>query len=249
MASSVSHQAIPKWMLVGEFQPSGGEALTLLMLGLVFLWRRTQNKSASQLLAHPVFCMVVAGWILGLYADRFWADWGMPAAVVWLALQFEDALTEGWASDSLNRVIVAGLAAVPLFLHATNDLDRRYTRCLDESHLDASNPALQGWLPDAGGIFYSADMGFFYNTYYDNPQAPWRYVLGYEPALMLKDDLKIFRSIQGNHFAPKAFEPWVEKMKVGDRLAIYGTSEPAVPGTEWKYAGGTLWIGRKHQIQ
>ncbi len=245
MASSVSHQAIPKWMLVGEFQPSTGEAVTLLLLGLVFVWRRTQNKSAAQLLAQPVFCMAAIGWILGLYADRFWADWGLPAAVVWMALQFEDALIECWPADSLNRLILAGLAAAPLFLHTTNDLDRRYTRCLDEFHLDARNPELQGWLPEAGGIFYAADMGFFYNTYYYNPQAPWRYVVGYEPALMLEDDWKVFRSIQASGFAAKAFKPWVEKMGPGDRLAIYSAAEPAVAGAEWKHAGGGLWIGRK----
>jgi hypothetical protein len=88
-------------------------------------------------------------------------------------------------------------------------------------------------------------MGFFDNTYFDNPQAPWRYVVGYEPALMLDDDLKIFRSIQASGFAPGAFEPWAAKLRPGDRLAIYSASEPPVSGTEWKYAGGRLWIGRK----
>ena len=66
---------------------------------------------------------------------------------------------------------------------------------------------MQGWLPEPGGIFYSAQMGFFYNTFYRNPQAEWRYILGLEPALMPEDDLKIYRDIQLSGGAVKAVGP------------------------------------------
>ena len=44
------------------------------------------------------------------------------------------------------------------------------------------HPELKGWMPEKGGIFYGADMTFFYNTFYKNPDGDWRYIVGFEPA-------------------------------------------------------------------
>jgi len=74
---------------------------------------------------------------------------------------------------SRTRVLASALlrAAVPA---STNDLERL---CSFRSSMNTSSTpgttALQGWLPDPAGIFYSAQMGFFYNTFYRNPQAEW----------------------------------------------------------------------------
>jgi hypothetical protein len=131
-----------------------------------------------------------------------------------------------------------------LFLQSTNDLDRRYSRSSHEYFMDAQDPALQGWLPEPGGIFYSAQMGFFYNTFYKNPQAEWRYILGLEPALMPEDDLKTYRDIQLSGGAVKAYEPWRDKMRPADRLMIASAAQPDLPGLEWHDGGGNIWIGR-----
>jgi hypothetical protein len=40
--------------------------------------------------------MMVINWILGLMADRFWADWGVAAAIVWMAGEFDQAIPTLW---------------------------------------------------------------------------------------------------------------------------------------------------------
>jgi hypothetical protein len=271
IAASISREHVPQWLLVGEFRPSYGELTTAVLVGLVFLWRRQQTSSvarnseqkpavkggraaslpiegsganSAEGLTGPVFWLMVICWILGFKADRFWGDWGIPAVLVWLARQFQDGMTEAWSLSAPKRLVACGLLAVPLFLHTTNDLDRRYTGSLSESFLDGGEPSLQGWLPEPNGIFYTAHMDFFYNTFYKNPQAPWRYILGMEPALMPESDLRIFRNIQLSQYSFKTYEPWVQKMSAADRLAIRCAGQPPLPQLEWTNAVGDIWIGR-----
>lgn len=244
IAATVAREHIPQWVLVGEFRPSYGEFSTLVLVTLVVLWRRQQEKHRLNFLSSPVFCLVIICWVLGFKADRFWADWGVPAVLVWLTLEFQKGLSEIWQPTSWKRGLATALLAVPLFLHSTNDLDRRYSRTLDETSLDASQPGLKDWVPESRGVFYTADLGFFYNTFYQNPEADWRYILGMEPALMPEADLRIFRRIQMSHYAFKAYEPWVEKMRPGDRLEITCASKPGLPQLEWTNAVAQVWIGR-----
>ena len=241
MALDVIREGVPQWMLVGEFQPSDGEFATLVLLAIVLLWRKEANRD---LLCSPLVWMIAIGWILGLRADRTWADWGVPAVLVWLAMQFDAIMGEWWNDVSFKRLAVGALIAVPLFFQSTKDLDRRYTLSLEDVFLEGSDASLQGWLPDDGGIFYSADMGLFYNTFYKNPQARWRYILGFEPALMPDEDRRIFRQIQRNHGARGAYEAWIDKMRPGDRLEISSPSQPDLPRLEWHNAAGNIWIGR-----
>jgi hypothetical protein len=248
MVTSVSRQHAPAWMLVGEFQPSEGEFYTLAILALVYIWRLKQNKITGSLLRDPIFWMIAIGWTLGFKADRFWADWGMPAATVWLALQFDAALEETVPPAAPRRLLLCALIAAPLYLDATSDLAVRYTRNQQESFVDSTNTALQGWLPDDGGIFYSADMAFFYNTFYKNPQANWRYILGFEPALMPEDDLNILRKIQWSRYDWSSYKPWIDKMRPQDRLEIPTVAQPPIPDLEWHLAAKDIWIGRKSRI-
>jgi hypothetical protein len=241
---SIYHEHPPQWMLVGELQPHYGEFATLILLAIVFLCRRQQGRAQATLLCPPLLWMIAICWILGFKADRNWSDWGIPAVLVWLALQFEQLMTSGWAANSPKCFVAAAMLALPLFLDATNDLDRRYSRSADEVFLRADDPSLAGWLPQSNGIFYSSTMAFFYSTFYENPDAGWRYIVGYEPALMPDDDLKIYRSIQASGGAIPAYEPWADKLRPGDRLVIYSVSRPDLPKLEWHNGPGAIWIGR-----
>jgi hypothetical protein len=167
----------------------------------------------------------------------------MPAVLVWLAVQFDDALPAIAGDGSLKRLAVCGLIALPLFLDASNDLERRYTFSLDESFPEAGDPNLQGWFPEKNGIFYADNMTFFYSAFYKNPQADWRYMVGFEPALMPPEDLKVYRAIRSSGRAPEAYAPWIKKMRPEDRLAVDRSFQPDLPPLEWKRAGN-VWIGR-----
>jgi hypothetical protein len=244
MAASVYAEHAPAWMLVGEFQPSDGEFFILAVLALVYIWRRRQNPSATDLFRQPIFWMIAIGWILGFKADRFWGDWGLPAAAVWLALQFEAAMLEAWPAAGCRRLLLCALLAAPLYLDATSDLNSRYTRNLQETFVDASDPSLKDWLPADGGIFYNSDMAFFYNTFYKNPQANWRYILAYEPALMPPEDLKTFRAIQRAPYDWDAYKPWLRKIRPQDRMEIPSAIPPQIPELEWHQATKSIWLGR-----
>jgi hypothetical protein len=246
IAGAVSREQVSQWLLVGELRPSYGEFPTAVLVALVMLWQRQQGRSATAY--DPAFWLILLAWILGFKADRFWADWGIPAVLVWLTLRIEAATTNKWEYTNWRRAAVACLVAAPLFLHATNDLDRRYTGCLNEAFLDSKEPLLTGWMPEPDGIFYTAHLESFYNTFYRNPNGNWRYILGMEPALMPDEDLQIYRGIERNQFAFKAYEPWVAKMKRGDRLVVPCATEPALPQLEWISAGGGIWIGRLPQL-
>ncbi|HEY3914315.1 MAG TPA: hypothetical protein VGN61_07500 [Verrucomicrobiae bacterium] len=243
IAKWVSEEHVPKWMLVGEFRPSEGDFATVILLAVVYLWRRGSNKS-TPLFTDPVVWMIAINWVLGLSADRFWADWGMPASVVWMATQFDDEMPRVWNGAPLKRLAICGMIALPLFLTATNDLGRRYSFYQNEVFLDGSDPELKGWMPGAVGIFYSDSMQFFYNTFYKNPKGNWRYIVGFEPALMPPDDLKVYRAIQQSSGAFVEYEPWVKKMRAQDRLEIESTIQPELPELKWKRVAGNIWIGR-----
>ncbi len=128
----------------------------------------------------------------------------------------------------------------------TTDLGGRWTSNLHIEYLEADNPDLDGWLPDEGGILYSDRMIVFYQTYYKNPHADWRYILGFEASFMPEEDLKVYRGIQWNRGDPRTFEPWVQKMQMEDRLVYLGSSskEPDIKGLEWHYGVTDTWIGR-----
>jgi len=87
-------------------------------------------------------------------------------------------------------------------------------------------------------------MEIFYNTFFKNPQGDWRYINGMEPALMPPDDLKIYRRIQWNEGAFESFQPWIDKMRTADRLAIPCLRQPPLPRLEWHEATAGIWIGR-----
>ncbi len=244
IAAAVYGEHAQSWLLVGEFQPSAGEFNTLMLLAAVFIWRRGQFRGGPPLLARPLFWMIAMSWILGFEADRFWADWGVPAAMAWLAAQFDEIMADSWSFDSEARLALCGMVSAALFLNSTSDLGGRYSRSLREGFLDLSQPRLQGWTPAGDGIFYSADMAFFYNTFYRYPEGNWRYILGFEPALMPPEDLKIFRNIQWNQFAWETYKPWIAKMRPQDRLEISGRAQPELPELEWQYAGNSTWFGR-----
>ena len=92
-------------------------------------------------------------------------------------------------------------------------------------------------------------MRVFNETFFKNPNAPWRYVLGFEPALMLPEDRAVLRKVQWNFGDVRAYEDWVKKMRPEDRLVVRASwlhtpGQPNIPELEWRYAVTDLWIGR-----
>jgi hypothetical protein len=235
--------------LFSEFLPSNGNYAAVLMVVAVLLWRARSPDWKAQELLHPIFLVAVAGWVLGLKVNRFWLDWGLPAMLVWVAVTLQKQFHLNLEADSWKRLwITLGLAGATFF-QATADVNSRWTWNITNEYLTTDNPALAGWLPEPGGIIYTADANVFYQTFYKNPNAPWRYVLGFEPALMLPEDLEVMRKVDWNFGDLRAYEPWIRKMRPQDRLILRASSsqlssKPNIPELEWSYCITDYWIGR-----
>jgi len=242
--------------LVGELTPTDGEGAIVMVVAGMLLWRARSPDWKAQELLNPIFMMGVLGWVLGLKVGRFWSDWGLPATVLWLALQLQKQLQQSIAFDSWQRLAVTlGLAAA-VFLGITNDRSNRWTWNISKQYLTQENADLKGWLPENGGIVYSVDMAVFDEMFYKNPTAPWRYALGFESALMRPDDLAVVRKVQWNSGDLRGYGPWVKKMRRQDRLIIstawMPTTGPAhtvasIPELEWFRADNGWSIGRLPQ--
>ena len=236
--------------LVGEFQPSSGDVLGLVIFGGLLILRQLAGLKARPLTSNPAFWLLGLAWVLGFKATRFMEDWGWPALMVLVACDLQLLLQARFAVDSFKRLALTGGLAVAVFLAITNDGGSRWTSNLTQQYLTQDNPDLNGWLPEKGGILYSSDMTIFYQTFFKNPNADWRYILGFEPALMPDEDFQVFHKIMWNYGEAKAYEPWVEKMRPPDRLVIRGGrgSLPSSSQLEWEYGVSGIWIGRLPRI-
>jgi hypothetical protein len=232
--------------LVTEFQPSTGEVLALIIMGGLLILRQLAGLKARPLTSNPAFWLAALTWVLSFKAWRFSEDWGWPALMVLITCDLQLLLQARFPADSFRRLaLTCGLAAIT-FLAITNDRGSRWTYNLTQQYLTPDNPALNGWLPEKGGVLYSVDMTVFYQTFFKNPKADWRYVLGYEPGFMSDADFSVYHNIMWNFNDAKAYEPWVKKMRPADRLVMRGSlgSPPNIPQLEWEYGVSGIWIGR-----
>ena len=246
-AKAVLHSSPVTRLLVPEFQPALQSLAAILVLPLL-VWKHQRGEDMWKTHGrNPAFWLMIIGWILGFSNGRFWMDWGSVAFMAWVASTLAPDLRQLGSSRPFRRVLLSGLLAVGVYLSWTVDSESRWSNNEYTDPLNQDDPAHQGWLPEPGGIIYSDDMLVFYLTFYQNPNAPWRYILGYEAGLMPPDDLRTLREIQfyqGN--LASAYKPWVDKFTSADRLVLLRnpSDQPQVPGLEWKYVAYKTWVGR-----
>jgi len=231
---------------VSELQPASSGLLLFLVLGGLLTLRALARLEARPLSRLPAFWLAALGWTLGFWNRRFWEDWGLPALMVLAAGDLDLYLRAALAPAAPRRLAVTACLAGALFCAVTSDTDSRWTRSLTRQYLVQGDPELAGWLPEPGGIFYAADPAFFYETFFKNPRADWRYILGFEMTLMPAEDFEILHRILWNFGAGASYRPWVEKLRPADRLFVRGDpgSPPAIPGLEWHHTRGGMWSGR-----
>ena len=243
---SVGMHKTPRTM-VPELQPFAGNILAVIMVGCLMVLRRLSGlQTFRPWSSNPAFWLACLGWILGFKVGRFWDDWGWAGLMVLTAWDLDLFLQGRLALDSLKRLgIVCGLA-LTAYLSVTSDLADRWTQNLTWTYLTQDNQDLDGWLPDKGGILYSGEITVFDQTFFKNPTADWKYILGFEPTFMPEEDFKVYHSILWNFGDAKAYEPWVNKMRPLDRLVIRGAGggPPNILQLEWKYGVSGIWIGR-----
>ncbi len=234
----------PASTLAIEFLPGDGSPSLLLGVVALLLWRAARGAWKREAVGGPVFALAALGWLLGFLVIRFWSDWGGPALVAWMAVEIEDALEALVPGDSTRRLAIAAVAGLAALLVWTSNTRGQRLLPAERPYQSLAATEAEPFLPGPGGVLYTDDMRLFFDLFYARPQAPWRYVVGYEPGLMPKDDLATFRRILAAR-TPASFEPWVVKMKPADRLIIKSTEgQPRIGGLEWTQVSQTVWSGR-----
>jgi hypothetical protein len=94
IASTISHafhvfSLIPRDDLVFELLPLIEWWQPLLAAGVVLLIRHASGEGKKELLYTPVIFLACIGYVLGFFSARFWADWGLPAFTVWMAMEID----------------------------------------------------------------------------------------------------------------------------------------------------------------
>jgi MFS family permease len=229
--------------LVHEFQPMPENLAGLLLLGGLVAFRELGGFVSRPLRANPAFWLACLGLALGFKAMRFWGDWGIVALMVLITFDVQAFLVTRLAATSAKRVALAAGLGATLWMATTSDADSRWTASASTRYLVQDDPQAAGWLPDAGGVLYSSEMALFYQTFFRNPHAPWRYITGFEPAMMPDDDFQTYQIIGLNHGNPLAYMPWVKKLRAQDRVAMHWPEQPRIPELEWKSVSG-VWLGR-----
>jgi hypothetical protein len=232
----------PESTLALEFRPRLGSVTLLLFAAVLLGWRALRGSRRTELARDPVFLLALGGWVLGFVAARFWSDWGAVALLVWASLELQAALDE-LAPRRRQRLTAAALAALVALITLTANIEGRWGSGLDPALAGVGRPERAHLLPRAGGILYSDDMRLFFDLFYRMPEAPWRYVVGYEPGLMLPEDLEVYRQAHVRR-TTEGFAPWVQKMLPSDRLILRSLGSPGIAGLEWGELAPGLWSGR-----
>jgi len=229
--------------LVTEFQPSGAPIFAIIAVAGLLTIKHFKGHRIRDEFRQVDFVLMLLMWVLGLKILRFWADWGVPAFMVWSCRQFIRLGFDQLPKPRETLIMTAGVAAA-LYLNITADIGGRYTQALKSPLLTKPVEEYRHLLPEDGGILYCTDMQVFYRLYYRLPNAGFRFTTGFEPGMLPPEDLRTLRAIQFNDGLLDAYKPWLDKMTNKDRVLLYYRGRPEWPGMKFDQFY-TAWVGRK----
>jgi hypothetical protein len=234
--------------LVGELRPHLPPPSIEALVAVLLLLRVVRGRPVRAVVDTPVGWLAALGWLLGFVAGRFWFDFGMVALIHFVAREIGEALST--PAGGARRVGLAAVASAAFLLVIGADTNDRWARPQDLKWAVLFQPANPRALPEPGGILFADSMDFFFQGFYRQPRAPWRYAVGFEQSLMPPEDREIFRELMARRPLRPAqvFEPWIRRMRPQDRLLLETTGPqdpPPLSGLEWTFVPPTFWSGGK----
>lgn len=247
----IFNESIPNWMLVDELACGQQYISWAVYVAILAILCNIKGKfHFKDIGKDPVFIMILLCWLCGIATARFWLDWGIVALLLWMSYRIDDLICSSvFLKSPRIKYCLTSFVIVTMVLCFANDRDGRFSKDAKYQAIDffseAAQENLKGWEPQPGGIVYSPHMGVFYQHFYEYPNAQWKYILGFESAIMPLEDRKIFRNIMYNYNdrMPEIFLPWINKMTEKDRI-IMNHIPGYFPQMEWKRANLRYWIGR-----
>jgi hypothetical protein len=237
---------LPAPFLVTELQPGASLGAVVLFLLVIAAVGFCLGGHRPQIKGRGAVLLLLVGCVLIFRSKRFYIDYGIPAMLCWGYLQLAD-----WSGRTTRlrtgvaRLATALVIAAVFVLSTSTDVGARWSGALQERYLDASKPDHARLLPDPGGIFYSNSMGVFYRTFFHNPHADWRYVLGMEAAAMTEENRRVYTQLALSAGSVDALSAWVKAMTPADRMVLLSGGQPKVEGLDWGMAVVGIWVGRK----
>ena len=234
------------WQLVTEFA-EGNYALLWLIptVAITIISIYTKKIKLNDLSKDPLFILILLTWLLSIKVIRFWSDWGIIALMFWLSNQLSELIKDMQSIKKtffryvLFTFIMISLALLIPNLNWNNEKNGKYNQ------INFNQEQYASFLPEDGGIIYNDNMLHFYYLYYENPEAKYKYVLGFEPAIMSKDNKKIYREIAYSKCHYSAYKPWIEKLTEKDRIYTSKDISEFYPQLTWIKANKSLYIGKK----
>jgi hypothetical protein len=234
--------------LAAELRPHLPPPGILVTVVLLLIVRALQRRSLRAGIDAPVGWLTVSGWLLGFVSGRFWYDFGMLGFIHLVSQEAEVVLPSPGAAA--RRLGAVSLASAVFVLVVGADTDGRWARPHDLKWVALFDPTHRPAFPDPGGLLYADSMDFFFQGFYRQPDAPWRYVVGFEQSIMPPEDRRVLRALMASRpLRPgHLFEPWIRRMRPEDRLLLEGQGahdRPQLRDLEWTFVPPTFWSGRK----
>lgn len=238
-------EKIYNWQLVTEF--SEGDIYTSWVFPtsiIIILLIYSKKLKLNELSRDSLFIMILLCWMLSIKVVRFWVDWGAIALMFWLSHKISYLIED---MQSIKKpflrwvLFVFTVLSFVLIIPSTawnNQKERK------SYSVDFSKPQLAEYKPLDGGIIYNDSMNHFYYQYFADPEGKYKYILGFEPAIMLKEDRNTYREIIYSLYHYSSYKPWINKLTEKDRLFVTYDISTFYPQLDWIKAGNHLWIGK-----
>lgn len=248
VAYTVFNEPTYNWLLATEFATGIQETNWIAFTAIItFFSVYKKHLKLSDLTQDPIFIMVLLCWMGSICVIRFWSDWGLMALLIWLSYRFNEIIkSSDYIKTPRARYCLFLFLTISLVFCFISDTNGKYTKPVLSQPIDFYDniniERLKGWEPQEDGIVYSTIMSCFYQHFYKYPTAKWKYILGFEPAIMNKEDKILLRNI-GFSGLEEDYAPWINKMTEKDRLIIDRKLE-SFPQLEWIRGNRIWWIGR-----
>lgn len=242
---NIFSEKVYNWQLVTEFA-EGNIYFTWIfpVVIIAMLLRKTNKLNLNEFSKDPVFILILLSWLLSLKVTRFWFDWGIITLCYWLSAKISILISEmsSVKKPFIRHFLFLFLIAALIVLIPQANWDERATH---KKYLaDFSKPELSVFQPEEDGIIYNDSMSEFYFNYYKYPNAKYRYILGFEPAIMPQDDRLVFRDILYTNYNYSAYKPWIKKLTSKDRIFASVNIADYYKELDWIKASSNLWIGK-----
>lgn len=238
-------ERVYNWQLVSEFAEGDISSFWLIVcFSVIILLLKTNRLKLNELSREPIFIGILLSWLASIKVIRFWVDWGNIFFMFWLTYKLSDLikLMESTKKTFFRWFLFLFILISNAILIPQANWDQRKER--QGKIADFSKMELSDYRPDDGGIVYNDSMATFYLNYFENPDARYRYVIGFEPAIVPAENRSVFRDIVYTDFHFKSYEPWIKKLTNKDRIFTTVDISKNYPQLDWIKAANKLWIGK-----